>query len=103
VSPSAPGPDTLLRHRPGVLFRDLAGEAVLLDPEAGTYFGLNEVGTRAWNLLGGTAARVAVHGALVQEYDAPPERIWEDLLVLVRDLLAHRLVEVHSGTPLAST
>jgi len=99
VSASAPGPDTVLRHRPGVLFRDLAGEAVLLDPEAGIYFGLNEVGTRAWNLFGppeaGTGATLAaVHAALLEEYDAPPERIWDDLLALVRDLLAHRLVEI---------
>lgn len=104
MSSSDPAPDTRLRHRPGVLFRDLAGEAVLLDPEAGTYFGLNEVGTRAWNLFnGGTATLAAVHAALVAEYDAPPERIWDDLLGLVRELLAHRLVEVHSGTSLAST
>jgi hypothetical protein len=98
VSASAPGPDTVLRHRPGVLFRDLAGEAVLLDPDAGIYFGLNEVGTRAWNLMGeGTGAGAnlaAVHAALLEEYDAPPERIWDDLLTLVRDLLAHRLLEI---------
>jgi hypothetical protein len=96
VSASAPGPDTVLRHRPGVLFRDLAGEAVLLDPEAGIYFGLNEVGTRAWNLIGAGAGvtLAAVHAALLAEYDAPVERIWDDLLALVRDLLAHRLVEM---------
>lgn len=96
MSPAAPGPDTVLRHRSGVLFRDLAGEAVLLDPDAGTYFGLNEVGTRAWNLLGERtgATLAAVHAALLAEYDAPPERIWDDLLTLVRDLLSHRLLEI---------
>jgi coenzyme PQQ synthesis protein D (PqqD) len=96
MSASAPGPDTVLRHRPGVLFRDLAGEAVLLDPAAGIYFGLNEVGTRAWNLLGAGAGATlaAVHAALAAEYDAPPEKIWDDLLALVRDLLAHRLIEI---------
>jgi hypothetical protein len=81
-----------------VLFRDLAGEAVLLDPEAGIYFGLNEVGTRAWNLIGpgaGAGATLAtVHAALLAEYEAPPERIWDDLLALVRDLIDHRLVEI---------
>lgn len=94
MSSSGPGPDTVLRHRPGVLFRDLAGEAVLLDPDAGIYFGLNEVGTRAWNLIAGDGATLAaVHAALRAEYDAPPERIWDDLLSLVRDLLAHRLLQ----------
>jgi hypothetical protein len=91
---AALGPETLLRHRPGILFRDLAGEAVLLDPEAGLYFGLNEVGTRAWNLLAGGATLGAVHVALREEYDAPAERVWEDLLALARELLTHRLVEV---------
>lgn len=96
MSASAPGPDTILRHRPGVLFRDLAGEAVLLDPEAGIYFGLNEVGTHVWNLIGVATGvtLAAVHTALAAEYDAPAERIWDDLLALVRDLLAHRLVEI---------
>lgn len=87
------GPDTLLRHRPGILFRDLAGEAVLLDPDAGLYFGLNEVGTRAWNLLGDGASLGAVHAALQEEYAAPAERIWDDLLALVQELLEHRLIE----------
>ena len=104
MSSSALGPETVLRHRPGILVRDLAGEAVLLDPEAGIYFGLNEVGTRAWNLFGSGAGATlaAVHAALAAEYEAPPERIWDDLLALVRELLAHRLAEVGSGTSLGS-
>ena len=36
---------------PDVVFRDLDGEAVLLNLALGIYFGLNEVGTRMWNLL----------------------------------------------------
>jgi len=98
VSASALVPDTVVRHRPGILFRDLAGEAVLLDPQAGIYFGLNEVGTRAWNLFATGASLETVHAALLAEYDAAPERIWDDLLALVRDLLAHGLAEI-AGEP----
>lgn len=98
MSSPALGPDTVVRHRPGVLSRDLAGEAVLLDPDAGIYFGLNEVGTRAWILFGqgaGAGAPLAdVRAALVAEFDATPETVWDDLLDLVRDLLAHRLIEI---------
>ena len=36
---------------PDVVFRDLDGEAVILDLVSGTYFGLNEVGTRVWRLV----------------------------------------------------
>jgi hypothetical protein len=97
MSASALGPETVVLHRPGILFRDLAGEAVLLDPQAGIYFGLNEVGTRAWNLFATGAPLATVRATLLAEYDAPPERVWEDLLALVRDLYAHHLVEIQGG------
>lgn len=94
MSSSPLSPETVVRHRPGILFRDLAGEAVLLDPQAGIYFGLNEVGTRAWNLFTTGASLDTVRATLLAEYDAPSVRIWDDLLALVRDLLSHGLVEI---------
>lgn len=87
-------PAAVLRHRSGVLFRELEGEAVLLDLDAGTYFGLNEVGTRAWALIGEGVALGGVREVLLREYEVAPERLWEDLLALVGELLEHRLVEL---------
>lgn len=87
-------PSTVLRHRSGVLFRELEGEAVLLDLDAGTYFGLNEVGTRAWTLIGEGIALGGVQEALLREYEVAPDRLWQDLLALVGELLEHRLVEL---------
>ncbi len=50
-----PGPEEAIsceaRISPDVLFRELAGEAVLLDLKSQRYFGLGEVGTRIWQLL----------------------------------------------------
>lgn len=89
-----PGPETRLRPRPDVLFRDLGGEAVLLDPAAGTYFGLDEVGMEIWSLAITGIPLGEVHAALARTYDAPADQIWEDLLSLVEDLLKSRLVEV---------
>ena len=86
--------ETPVRQRSGILFQELDGEAVLLDPAAGTYFGLNEVGTRAWALIGGGATLGEVQAALLVEYEAPPEQVWEDLASLVRQLLDHRLIEI---------
>lgn len=83
-----------MRPRRDVLFRDLGGEAVLLDPEAGTYFGLNEVGTEIWSLLAEGTPLGEAHARLVRTYDAPPDEVWEDLVALVRDLVGSRLVEV---------
>ncbi|HYG65353.1 MAG TPA: PqqD family protein [Thermoanaerobaculia bacterium] len=94
MSEFRPGPETRVRPRGDVLFRDLGGEAVLLDPEAGTYFGLNEVGTEIWSLLAEGTPLGEAHVRLVRTYDAPADEVWEDLVALVRDLVGSRLVEV---------
>jgi hypothetical protein len=87
-------PETAVRHRPGILFHELDGEMVLLDPEAGIYFGLNAVGTRAWSLIGSGATLGAAQTVLLAEFEASPEQVWEDLAALVRKLLEHRLLEI---------
>jgi hypothetical protein len=87
-------PETLIRPRPEILFRELGEEAVVLDPESGIYYGLNEVGTAAWKLLAGGARLGEVRTALLEIYEAPAERVWEDLLELIRGLEENRLIEV---------
>lgn len=87
-------PETAVRPRPEVLFRELGEEAVVLDPESGIYYGLNEVGTAAWKLFAGGARLGEVRTALLEIYEAPSERLWEDLLKLIRDLEANGLIEV---------
>jgi hypothetical protein len=76
------------------LFRDLGGEAVILDLDSGTYFGLNAVGTRIWQLIEEQGRLDAVFDRLCLEYDAAPERLESDLLELVSRLAEARLGEL---------
>src|SRR5262245_15940752 len=76
------------------VFRDLDGEAVILHLDAGTYFGLNSVGTRIWQLLERDGRLTAVLDELRAEYDAPPDVLERDLLELVASLVDARLGEV---------
>ena len=46
----------LPRPHPGVLFKTVSDGAVLLHVEEEIYFGLNDVGTRIWQLLPPTCA-----------------------------------------------
>jgi len=78
-----------------VLFQNLDGEAVLLDLSSETYFGLNEVGTRIWQLIETAPPLSEVHRALCAEFDADAARIEHDLLALVGDLAKAGLVAVH--------
>jgi PqqD family protein of HPr-rel-A system len=80
------------RISPNVVFRDLDGEAVLLDLSSGTYFGLNEVGTRVWQLLHDGRDEAQIVATLAAEYDAAPAVIASDVARLLGDLRSRRLI-----------
>jgi len=82
---------------PNVLFRDLGGEAVLLDVGTGSYFGLNEVGARIWQLLAGGETIAGTLAKLVQEYEAPEDQLRADLLALVAELVTSGLLVAEKG------
>jgi hypothetical protein len=77
------------------LFRDVGGEGVILDLASGTYFGLNAVGTRIWQLIEQHGRLAAVLDELCREYDAAPEKLETDLIALVSRLAEARLGEVN--------
>ncbi len=76
------------------LFRDLDGEAVILNLHAGTYFGLNAVGTHIWQLIERHGGLRTVFDELCREYDAAPAILEGDLIALVARLQEARLGEV---------
>jgi hypothetical protein len=86
-----------VRVRPGVLFRELDGEGVLLEMDSGRYFGLDDVATRIWALLGEHARLSTVHERLLAEYEVAEEQLRSDLLSFVQALLDHNLLERESG------
>lgn len=76
----------------GVMFRDLEGEAVLLNLESGRYYGLNETGTRMWLLLLEHRQVGSVLRAMLEEYEVPEERLQTELLGFVSTLTSQRLL-----------
>jgi hypothetical protein len=72
----------------------LAGEQVILGMDDGVYYGLDGVGARVWELLQSPRTVAEVADVVVTEYDVHAERALEDVLALVRDLVAHGLVDV---------
>ena len=76
------------------IFRDLNGEAVILDLASGAYFGLNPVGTRIWQLIERHGRLQTVLDELRQEYEVGPDELERDLLDLVSRLADAGLGEV---------
>lgn len=86
---------TKISRSEGVLSRVLDGEAVLLDTEGGAYFGLNAVGTRAWELIGATGTtKGALVDALLAEHDVTREVLDRDVDDLLAGLEQRKLVRL---------
>jgi hypothetical protein len=94
-------PETRVRRTADVLDCRLDGESVLLDAGSGTYFGLDPVGSRCWELLGEGKTLGEVHQALAAEYEVDRSTLWGDLCELVAELEEHRLVEPDVPRPAA--
>jgi hypothetical protein len=77
-----------------VLCRVVSGEAVLLDLDTETYFGLNAVGARFWDLLTTSGSVDVALEALTREFDAAPETLRRDVEELADTLIARGLLRI---------
>ena len=86
--------DQVVRVPDDVVFRELQGEAVILNLASSSYFGLDAVGTRIWQLCEAHGSLRAVWEAMQQEFDAPGDALRKDLLAFIDELLAKGLLSV---------
>jgi coenzyme PQQ synthesis protein D (PqqD) len=83
---------TPLKISEDVVFRELDGEAVILNLVTGIYFGLDAVGTRMWQLIEQHNDLGKVLAILRDEYDAPAPTLEADLVRLAGELADRGLV-----------
>lgn len=83
-----------LQRRPDVTFQAVAGEAILIRMDSGTYFSLNKVGTEFWDRLDGQQTIAQHAAALAGKYNVEVAMVTDDLLELAGKLAAERLVDV---------
>lgn len=86
-------PDLQVVASDAVATADLGGESVLLDPVSGRYFGLNEVGTRIFELLGEPRSVSSIVDVLVQEYEVSEDQLRRDVEQFVSEMMSRGLVE----------
>jgi hypothetical protein len=80
-----------------VLVRFLDKESVLLNIETERYFGLDETGTRMWQLVTAAPKIEVAYGQLLEEYDVEPELLRANLTDLVSRLVENGLLQVSSS------
>ena len=77
-----------------VMVRPVGDEIVILDLANGSYFGLNPVGVRIWQLLTDGQTLAQVCDSMLGEFEVSPEDIERDVLTLVQTLVDKSLVTV---------
>ena len=82
----------MFQPHPDVLFREIDNECVLLDLGSGTYFGLNEVGTRIWNLLREGLPEDEIVRTIAEEYESDDVTIRADVRRLLSELESRKLI-----------
>jgi Coenzyme PQQ synthesis protein D (PqqD) len=80
-----------------VLIRFLDKESVILNIETERYFGLDETGTRMWQVVTAAPNIEAACQQLLEEYDVKPEALRSDLTELLSTLIENGLLQVASA------
>ena len=67
-------------------------EVILLDPDTGNYYTLDDIGGRIWELCDGSRSPDEIAQVLSVEYEAPVDQIRGDVNELLGELRESRLV-----------
>ncbi len=77
-----------------LLLQKVMDEMVILDPESGNYFSLDEIGSRMIELFRETGSVAEVVKTMAQEYKAIDSDIESDMITLLDEMVRHGVVKV---------
>jgi hypothetical protein len=77
-----------------VLVRFLENESVLLNLETESYYGLDEIGTRMWQVVTAAPSIENAHAELLSEFDVEAELLRQNLSELLGRLVDDGLLRV---------
>ncbi|MGI6467583.1 MAG: PqqD family protein [Syntrophomonadaceae bacterium] len=75
-----------------VIWREVDGETVLLNPVTGRYFGLNKVACSFWNKVDGKTTIDEIIDQMLEEYEVEREVLARDIEELVNTLTRFELL-----------
>ncbi len=82
---------------PDVVSQKVSEETVLLDLESENYFGLDEVGTRIWQLIRDNGDLLTIYNTLLEEYEVEETQLQADLEALITDACKRGLITLQSA------
>lgn len=88
------GRKNMLKRNATILWRELGGEAVLLDPTVGCSYTLNAIGTLIWKSLDGQHTLESIARLICDSYEVEYEQALQDVETIIEDLQHNNLLHV---------
>ena len=85
---------TYVKRNNEVFANEIDGEAVMMNIQTGKYYGLDEIGSRIWELMEQKIQVKAIIEQLQKEYDVSEQQCKSDVLNLLNELKTNQLIEV---------
>jgi len=85
---------TYVKRNNEVFANEIDGEAVMMNIQTGKYYGLDEIGSRIWELMEQKIQVKAIIDQLKKEYDVSEQQCKTDVLNLLNELKTNQLIEV---------
>lgn len=79
-----------------VMAREVGDETVILDLVSGTYYGLDPVGARIWQLISTGDTLTHVFEKMLEEYEVSRDLLEQDINRLVEELAGKGLITLSS-------
>ena len=89
--------DRCPRRQEQIIVQKGSQDVLLFNIDDGSYYALNEVGNRIWELCDGSHGMAEMVCILAKEYDAPVEMIETDIQEVLEDLRSKNLIVECSG------
>jgi hypothetical protein len=86
--------ETIVARRPETLSAPVDDELVMLDTRTSTYFGLDRIGNRIWELIEEPKLVGDICAVLQREFDVSEARCLEDVAAFVEQLERADLIEL---------
>ncbi|MBI1329292.1 MAG: lasso peptide biosynthesis PqqD family chaperone [Alphaproteobacteria bacterium] len=88
--------DTVIVRSDGLIEAEVDGEVVALSIDQGTCYGLNKVGSRIWALIATPMKVGDLCNQLVAEYDVDMATCERQVLDLLEELRAEKMIEMRA-------
>jgi hypothetical protein len=80
------------KKNPDIIWKNVKGEIVLLNPVSGKYYGLNKVGCAFWEKVDGKRSLSEITSLLLEDFNVEKERLVKDIEDLMKTLTGNNLV-----------